>query len=102
MVVGLRGELLDGRAHCRSLHSATLRSHGTPWSEPGQETTCLQLEKEMTRQNRHGRKAWRADRQTSPEGLEFSSEEDVSALGAALNTGWLAPVAENLRCTFSP
>ena len=41
----------------------------------------------MTLQNRHGCEAQRADpkRQPSPEGLGLNSEDDLSAVGAALN-----------------
>jgi hypothetical protein len=58
---------------------------GVPWEQ----STCLwQVEREMTQQNSprmRGPEGRLAKRQPSPEGLGINPEDDMSAVGAALN-----------------
>ena len=64
--------------------------------EPEQPTCRRQVEREMTLRDRHGCEARRAARQTSAQpgrAGDTNPEDDVSAVGVALNLGPLAPVS---------
>jgi hypothetical protein len=75
----------SGDVGCHSSPPGHPACQGVPWEQ----STCLwQVEKEMTQQNSprmRGPEGRLAKLQPSPEGLGINPEEDMSAVGAALN-----------------